>query len=269
MRCNAAWTWHDGRPVAIRSACDLACGSGRHLIACALQHPDIFFVGVDGTTEHVRVAQQYAESLSLINVRFECADLNEWQCDSEAFDLITCSGTFSWVPIATQAAILSIIDKGLSRHGAAVIRILTQPASNHLIEAQKVIQSEVSREATLDQRRTNARGYARELSPSLDKKDSTQDALINRTLSAFIADDGSALPHELLGASITAFFLREFENMLKYSRRRIASDNKPNLVAHWHNSGHVSPHVCMARAAGDTRHVWRKCGIAPRSDQKE
>jgi ubiquinone/menaquinone biosynthesis C-methylase UbiE len=231
MRCNAAWTWRDEQPLQIRSACDLACGSGRHLIACALQHPDISFLGVDGTPEHIRVAKHYAKSLSLANVRFECADLNAWRCDAEAFDLMTCSGTFSWVPVATQNAILSIISKGLSPYGAAVIHFLTQPASHHVLAAQEVIRNEVSTQTTLDKRREYARSFASSLPLVADKNDSAQTALVNKALSAFASDEGNTLPHELLGAPVSAYFLREFALMAQRVGLNVHGDASPAAMS--------------------------------------
>ena len=70
-----------------RSILDVGCGVGILTTFYARQFPDKTFVGIDRSTVSIVRAQEQAKALGLINVRFECLDLDH-TLSASSYDLI-------------------------------------------------------------------------------------------------------------------------------------------------------------------------------------
>lgn len=133
---RAAWQ-HLTQEKPPTAVCDLACSSGRQVLQGALLHPHIEFLGVDGSSAHISEADALKAQLGIKNARFECADLLDWTPEPARYELITCVGTYPWVPDLVRERILKIVSHALADDGIAVLHILSLPACLGLAEAQR------------------------------------------------------------------------------------------------------------------------------------
>lgn len=102
---------------------ELGCGQGFGLCLFAANHPDIEFVGIDFSPEHIAHARALAAQAGLGNVRFEEADFLDlaraWPESLGRFDYAVLHGIYSWVPADVRAAIVACLDRALVSGGLA------------------------------------------------------------------------------------------------------------------------------------------------------
>ena len=201
------------RGSAPRSVCDLACGSGRQVLQGALLHPDIEFLGVDGSSAHIGEATALRNALGIKNARFECADLLEWSPAAARFDLITCSGTYPWVPDSVRERILEIVARTLADDGFAVLHVLSLPACLGLSEAQRQLLDAVGEVHPMSARLRAAKNFVPPLAPS-DAPAAPEPPMVGivRTLlRKFVERNDAGAAHEFLGSPVRADYFRDFE----------------------------------------------------------
>jgi Methyltransferase domain len=237
IRCNPVFST---TPANIDNVCDVACGSGRHLIASALVNPECRFHGVDGSQAHIDAALNYAHALRLDNITFERIDVREWEPSQDCYDLMTCSGTFSWVPADVQLAILRAMSLGLRHTGIAAIHVLTRPGSDHLIHAQAEVAKQLPLNASIRNRLAAIREYARTLATETTGEEGSRRALVDQTILNFLSRDDAGLPHEFLATPISAFYLRDFEGLAREFDLAIVGDaSAAALSSLWLPSGPI------------------------------
>ena len=208
-----------------RSVCDIACGSGRQILLSALVNPAIRFHGVDGDSGHIREAQRCANLLGLDNVSFECANLSSWKSGANKYDVITCSGTFSWVPEPIQQAIMRVISGALSPKGVAVLHVLTKPASLGMELAQDMLLRRVSDLDSMPDRLVAARAFAKTFQSSdALTVDAGETEVANWLLGQIASRSDDGVSHEYLGAQIHSFYFREIESVVNSAGLNIVGD---------------------------------------------
>jgi SAM-dependent methyltransferase len=119
-----------GLPVALPNAArvlDIGCGSGTNLLAMAERMPGSHFLGIDFVAAEIEAAQSLAADAELKNVRFEQADLLDWQSHGAKFDYIIAYGLFSWVPDEVKDRLLQLCRDCLAPNGIACISYMTYP----------------------------------------------------------------------------------------------------------------------------------------------
>lgn len=116
-----------GRDAGPLRVLDLGCASGLHVRTQAVQYPDVEFVGVDFTGEELDRGRTAIAEEGLTNVELIESDLRELAVEPARFDLILCSGTFSWVPDDVKEGILNLARSGLKPTGVAAVTYLTYP----------------------------------------------------------------------------------------------------------------------------------------------
>jgi SAM-dependent methyltransferase len=107
---------------------DLGCASGHHLLALAARFPESRWVGVDFCADAIRRAREAAAAAGLGNLRFEVADLREWDPGDERFDYVIAHGMLSWVDDAAKARLLDLCAAALTDRGVACLSYSTLPA---------------------------------------------------------------------------------------------------------------------------------------------
>ena len=222
--------WADVAGVSPRAVCDLACGSGRQVLLGALQHADVRFVGVDGSTSHINEANALREVLGLTNVTFVCADLMDWTPEAAHYDLMTCSGTFPWVPDVVRDRILQIFDLGLSANGLAVLHILSLPASLGVVEAQRRLLDAVGTSGSITERLLAAKAYVASLPPPDDADQSSVNAIARSLLRQVVDRNDPGVAHEFLGAPVRADYFRDFEASVNQHGLHLVGDASPTAM---------------------------------------
>lgn len=115
---------------ALPDDCDvleIGCASGHHLLPLAARFPQSRFLGIDFSDTAIRQARKAAEAAGLGNIRFEHADLIEWDPAGRDFDYILAHGMLSWTADPVKAALLSLIGRCLREKGIACIGYNTLP----------------------------------------------------------------------------------------------------------------------------------------------
>lgn len=110
---------------------ELGCGQGFGLCLIAAAYPDIEFVGVDFSPEHIAHAGGLARAAGLENVRFVEADFldlaHDWLADLGRFDYAVLHGIYSWVPADLRRAIVECLGHALVSGGLAYLSYNSMP----------------------------------------------------------------------------------------------------------------------------------------------
>ena len=108
---------------------DLACGQAATSLLLAEIYPEAEILGVDLSARQIDNARKVAKHAGLSNLRLECRSILDLSRDADgAFDYITCSGAYSWVPDSVQNGILSVFGSMLRPGGLAAVRYSVSPA---------------------------------------------------------------------------------------------------------------------------------------------
>lgn len=106
---------------------ELGCASGGNIVPLAARYPTATFAGFDLAATHVANAQTRIDALGLKNITIGQGDLTTLDLKDQTFDAIICHGVFSWVPPATQDAILRICSQHLSANGIVFLSFNVLP----------------------------------------------------------------------------------------------------------------------------------------------
>jgi SAM-dependent methyltransferase len=110
---------------------ELGCGQGFGLCLIASAYPDIEFVGVDFSPEHIAHARGLASTAGLDNVSFVEADFldlaRDWPAELGGFDYVVLHGIYSWVPAELRQAIVGCLAKALVSGGLAYLSYNSMP----------------------------------------------------------------------------------------------------------------------------------------------
>lgn len=110
---------------------ELGCGQGFGLCLTAASYPDIDFVGVDFSPEHIAHARGLARAAGLDNVSFVEADFldlaRNWPTELGRFDYAVLHGIYSWVPAELRRAIVTCLSHALLSGGLAYVSYNSMP----------------------------------------------------------------------------------------------------------------------------------------------
>ena len=110
---------------------ELGCGQGFGLCLIASAYPEIEFVGIDFSPEHIAHARGLARAAGLDNVRFVEADFLDlagaWPQELGRFDYAVLHGIYSWVPAELRRAIVACLAEALVSGGLAYVSYNSMP----------------------------------------------------------------------------------------------------------------------------------------------
>lgn len=110
---------------------ELGCGQGFGLCLIASAYPDIEFVGIDFSPEHIAHARGLAQAAGLKNLSFLEADFLDlaqaWPPELGRFDYVVLHGIYSWVPAELRAAIVRCLEHALVSGGLAYLSYNSMP----------------------------------------------------------------------------------------------------------------------------------------------
>jgi hypothetical protein len=208
-------------------ALDLACGSGKQLIGAAAANHRFCFHGVDGTQAHIAQAKAYVELANLDNTSFECADLLNWSYSPEhcgRYDVVTCTGTFAWVPVAVQQSILRIIAHSLSPEGIAAVHVLTKPGALTTVAVQKTLKASIDGREALRTRLHTATAFATKSIPLAQNVATDSGIGVDAAIQAISQRTDTGVAHEYLGGDVSAYYFRELVQMTEEHGLHIVGD---------------------------------------------
>lgn len=108
-------------PVATAKVLELGCSTGANLIAVAANAPRARLIGVDLSSEQVKLGQRWIADLALDNIELRCANILDLEPGFTRFDYIFCHGVFSWVSEEVQEHIFRLIKRSLTPDGVAYV----------------------------------------------------------------------------------------------------------------------------------------------------
>lgn len=109
---------------------ELGCASGGNIIPQAALYPKAKFVGVDLSTEQVKLGQELIKQAGLKNIEIKAASITDIDKSYGEFDYIICHGVLSWVPDFVREAIFKVSSERLAPNGIAYISYNTLPGWN-------------------------------------------------------------------------------------------------------------------------------------------
>ncbi len=115
-------------PLEQARVLELGCGDGSNLVNMAINLPDAYFVGIDGSEVHIERGREMATVAQANNVRLEAMDISDLTDQFGMFDYIICHGVFSWVPENVRQDILRISRDCMSPLGIGYISYNAYPA---------------------------------------------------------------------------------------------------------------------------------------------
>ncbi|MFC7339338.1 methyltransferase domain-containing protein [Haloferula chungangensis] len=120
---------------------EIGCASGHHLLPLAAAYPESQFVGIDFSDTAIRTATRIARETGLENIRFEHADLCDWQPGEEKFDYIIAHGMLSWITDPAKEALLELVSNTLAPDGVACLSYNTLPGWSLRQEAAAMVKA--------------------------------------------------------------------------------------------------------------------------------
>lgn len=108
---------------------EIGCAAGGNIIAQAINYPNASFVGIDLSSEQIKIGNEAIEKIGLKNIKLLQMDATKAteELSGEEFDYIICHGVYSWVPNFVKKAIFEIGAKLLSPKGVMMISFNVYP----------------------------------------------------------------------------------------------------------------------------------------------
>ncbi len=127
LRAVASLFGFQASPINQARILEIGCAFGGNILPLALYHPSAQITGIDLSAKQIATGQALIERLQLHNIRLLQQDISSYEPEAGGFDYIICHGVYSWVPPAVQAAIMRVIERGLSPNGLAIVSYNTYP----------------------------------------------------------------------------------------------------------------------------------------------
>lgn len=108
---------------------EIGCAAGGNIISQAINYPNASFVGIDLSSEQVKIGNEAIKQSGLKNIKLLQMDATK-ACDElrgNEFDYIICHGVYSWVPNFVKKAIFEIGAKLLSPKGVMMVSFNVYP----------------------------------------------------------------------------------------------------------------------------------------------
>ncbi len=164
---------------------ELGCAGGWNLLPVAAAFPGAQCVGIDVSEPAVEMAREVAAEAGLDNVRFERADLAEWEEDG-AFDFVIAHGVFSWVEDAVKRRLLDRCREWLAPEGLAYVGFNTLPGWSFRQPVVEMVRAMAGREGFGE----TSGAVLEEIFEALEGADSAHAALLRETVQDMRAKGG-------------------------------------------------------------------------------
>lgn len=125
-------------PAATARILEIGCARGTNLLWMAGHLPAAELLGIDFSAVQINAARSAAIAQGLSNVRFEQADLLDFDPGPLPFDYIIAHGFLSWVPDAVKQRLLEFCHDHLAEQGVAFISYNCYPGW-HLQEGLRML----------------------------------------------------------------------------------------------------------------------------------
>lgn len=244
------------QPLGTYTVLELGCGNGTNLLPLAYYRRHANFVGLDGASSQIELANARKSSLQLSNLSFICADFtNAAEQLSGEFDFIIAHGVFSWVPHEVRDTLLELCVQHLRPGGLLYLNYNSRPGWNVRGLVRDFLLAQTAGATDLRARAELAQDYAVRFASSLTVDDHPYTRLIINEFRFASDKDISFIAHEYLAAHNHPYWRSEFLDLMQIHNLEHVADadfsyssgRAPENLAFW-----LSEHNVTGRTLDDT-----------------
>ncbi|HEX2879190.1 MAG TPA: class I SAM-dependent methyltransferase, partial [Polyangiaceae bacterium] len=199
---------------------DLGCADGSHLLALALEYPNVQCVGIDRSAEQIERGQRAAAELGVKNLVLRAADLGD-AIEGE-FDYVTAHGVYSWVDAPARERLLATMRKGLAPNGVGYLSYESLPGAYPRLAARNLLLPYVQDLGSAGMG-TRFRAIAQAVAECVGTAQPFSAALKLELLRASRAED-SAVAHDWCSDVHEAVYFRDFARHLEQHELTFVTD---------------------------------------------
>ncbi len=203
-------------PLDAYSVLELGCGDGTNLLPLAYYRRHANFVGVDGASSQIELANTRKSSLQLSNLSYFCADITRAaeQLSGE-FDFIIAHGFFSWVADEVRDALLELCAQRLRPGGLLYLNYNSMPGWNVRGLVRDFLLKQTAGTTNITARAKLAQDYASRLGWSLTVDEHPYTQLINNEFRFACDKDISFIAHEYLAEHNHPYWRSQFLDLMQ------------------------------------------------------
>jgi SAM-dependent methyltransferase len=194
---------------------ELGCNDGTNLIPLAYYRPQASFVGIDGSTRQIAIANDKRSSLHLTNVSFTSSDFRSADdALSGQFDFIVAHGVFSWVSQDNRDALLQLCSARLRPGGLLYLNYNARPGWNVRGLIRDFLLAQTAHITGLAARTARAREIAARMAEELAGAEHPYSRLLGNEFRFVGQNHASHTAHEYLAEYNYAYSRAEFLTLL-------------------------------------------------------
>ena len=209
---------------------ELGCGSGVNLLAMAQLYPEADFVGIDISSNHIRLADEARSATGLGNARFILGDVAQLGEDLGTFDYIIAHGLYSWVPAEVREAILGLCERRLQPSGVAYISYNCLPGWRMRGALRDMMLMHTRESRDIRAKVEQSKALLKFLAASCDE-DTTYGRYLKQELVGLRGTDDNYLAHEVLEENNDAFYFSDFLQAAAAHKLAYLGEADPSTMA--------------------------------------
>lgn len=194
---------------------ELGCGNGSNLISHAFNLPNVKFVGVDISGEHIKQAKKWAEELNLSNIEFHEIDLMEMTSENFGeFGYIIGHGLISWIPDFVIEKVFTICKEMLAPNGVGYLSYNAFPGSHYRNMMREIMRFHTKEIDDPVSKIQESMSFLSMLTEHTTEKNVFQ-PILDFELKRHFSRDASDIYHDDLSECYKPFYFHEFASTLK------------------------------------------------------
>jgi SAM-dependent methyltransferase len=231
------------QPLDTYRVLELGCGDGANLLPLAYYRRHATFIGIDGASSQIEIADARKSALELSNIEFIHSEfLTAAHRLSGQFDYIIAHGIFSWVPGDVRDALLELCTQHLRHGGLLYLNYNTRPGWNVRGMVREFLLAQTAGMTSLRMRAELAQEVAAKIVSSLAVGEHPYSQLISNEFGFVCENHVSYVAHEYLAADNHPYWRSEFLTLARrygfeyvadadfcYSSGRLPEDLAPRL----------------------------------------
>ena len=201
---------------------EVGCSSGENLLAIAKDWPGAECTGIDIVASEIECAREQAQGMA--NVRFECADVRDFDPGERPYDYIICHGVFSWVEDEVKEAILRLCSRALAPDGVAFVSYNTYPGWLHREALRELLLAQPAK--SLEERLAGSKAFLQFFAAALESRTDPYGSYLRREIA--YSQRKAIFAHDELGPVNDPCYFLQFVEWAEEFGLRWVSDSPAN-----------------------------------------
>ncbi|MBX7154349.1 MAG: class I SAM-dependent methyltransferase [Candidatus Kapaibacterium sp.] len=199
-------------PIETATVLEIGCGDGMHILPHAWRHPQSKVVGLDYASTNITKAVECKSHLSIDNIEFICADIQDFTYSDYKFDYIIVHGLYAWVHDSIKEAILLKCKEHLSENGICVVSYNTMPGGHIRLMTREIMRFHTQQFSTTKDKVREARAMIYFLAKANSGMQSAYKYILQEELKRIASYPDAAFIHDDLGEIYTPISFTDFIN---------------------------------------------------------